>query len=104
MRSKLFILAAGLALAAPAARADSIDGNWCSADGRYLTIQGPQITTPGGVRMEGSYTRHGFSYVVPAAEPGGGQTAVLTLVHEQLVRYVLAAATSEWKRCSPPTS
>lgn len=104
MWSKILPFAAGLALLAPAARADAIDGNWCSADRRLLTIQGPQIVTPGGARMEGSYTRHGFSYVVPAQEPGGGQTAVLTLVNDQLVRYVLQGATSEWKRCAPPTS
>lgn len=106
MKTTIAAAAIGLVLtAAGVARADAIDGNWCSGDGKYLTIQGPQIVTPGGTRMEGDYSRHGFVYVVPAPEPGSGQKAVLSLVSDQLVRYVLGAGTpSEWKRCSPPTS
>lgn len=106
MRTAIAVGAIGLVISATGvARADAIDGNWCSGDGKYLTIQGPQIVTPGGARLEGDYSRHGFIYVVPAPEPGGGQKAVLTLVSDQLMRYALGTgAPSEWKRCSPPTS
>ena len=106
MKTAIATAAFGLVLtAAGIARADAIDGNWCSSDGKYLSIHGPQIVTPGGARLEGDYTRHGFVYVVPAPEPGNGQKAVLTLVSDHLMRYALGAgAPSEWKRCSPPTS
>ena len=32
------------------ARADAIDGHWCHADGRLISIAGPRIVTPGVVR------------------------------------------------------
>lgn len=100
-------LVLGLALAAGPARADAIDGNWCSTDGRYMTIEGPAITTPGGARIQGQYDRHHAAYVVPTAEPGAGQTVQMTLVNEQTVhakRGAAEGAPEVWKRCARPTS
>ena len=65
-------------LSAPA-RADVIDGDWCNAAGRQMTIRGPEITTPGGKQARGDYTRHSFSYVVPAGEAGAGETVSIIL-------------------------
>src|SRR4051794_38960756 len=74
MTLRTLILAAVLLLAAPpAALADAIDGNWCSADGQHMTINGDDITTPGGKQIKGNYDRHAFDYVVPAGEPGSGE-------------------------------
>ena len=88
--------------------ADSIDGNWCHNDGRRFSIRGPEIVTPGGKRMEGNYSRHGFSYLVPAPEPSEGQTIVMTLANENTVylRYgeATAGAQETWLRCSPSIS
>lgn len=98
-------LIAGLG-AAPA-RADAIDGHWCAGDGRYLNIRGPVLTTGGGTRVEGDYTRHGFRHVIPAGEPDGGAIAVLTLVEDRLVHRVVGAAGGPpeiWRRCAPATS
>ncbi len=75
---KIFIAALGLAMLAGPALADAIDGNWCHTDGRRFTIRGPEIVTPGGKRMEGNYSRHWFSYVAPAPEPGAGETIFMT--------------------------
>ena len=72
------------------ARADQIDGNWYFRDGRSLSINGPQTVTPGGARMTGDYHRHGFTYVVPAAEPGAGGTVVMNQLDEQTVEVILA--------------
>ena len=48
MTHRKLILAAVLLLAAPTTvLADAIDGNWCSADGQHMTINGDDITTPG---------------------------------------------------------
>lgn len=94
------------------ARADQIDGEWCTVDGRqYISIQGPSIITPGGKRTEGNYSRHAFSYVVPEAEAGSGQTVRMTLVNEQTVHSQTGEAAASaptpmlvWQRCRRPTS
>lgn len=94
-------------LAAASARADAIDGHWCAEDGRHLDIRGPVLVTPGGRRIDGSYTRHGFSYVVPDGEPGGGATSVLTLVSDRTVHRVVGTGGGGpeiWRRCAPATS
>jgi hypothetical protein len=88
------------------ARADAIDGNWCSEGGLRLTIQGRSLLSPGGARMEGEYDRHHFSYTAPAGEPGAGGRVDLQLMGENLVRVQAAAGSIEplWRRCGPPVS
>jgi hypothetical protein len=99
-------MGAGLLVAPGAARADAIDGHWCSEGGLRLTIQGPNLLSPGGARMDGDYTRHGFSYTAPAGEPGGGGRVDLRLMGENAVRVQAANGTIEpvWRRCGPPVS
>ena len=60
-------LALLIALTPWAANADAIDGDWCR-EGRHLSIDGPNITTPGGNAIQGDYDRHGFRYTAPAGE------------------------------------
>jgi hypothetical protein len=108
-RLKVFFAALGLVLFAAPAFADAIDGDWChQASGRRFSIRGPQIVTPGGTSMAGDYSRHWFSYVVPAPEPGAGKTVFMQLLDENTVHLRLgeeAAANPEtWIRCSPTTS
>jgi len=108
-RLKTFIAALVLAMLAGPAFADAIDGNWCHSDGRRITIRGSEIVTPGGKRMEGNYSRHWFSYTVPAPEPDAGQTIVMTLANENTVHLQHgeasdAAAQETWVRCSPSIS
>jgi hypothetical protein len=92
--------------------ADVIDGYWCFPDGKRITIQGPSIVTPAGSQIQGDYSRHFFSYVVPPADPEAGQTVFMTLVNEDTVHLRTGAAPSYssggpvqvWHRCGPPTS
>ncbi len=94
-------LAAACLIASGPARADAIDGDWCHADGRRLTIKGPQLTTPGGARIEGDYDRHGFAYVVPAAEPDAGGTVVMILMGETRMRMKAPSdPDQQWRRCT----
>lgn len=101
---------AGLALAAAilapgAALADAIDGDWCSPGGaRHLHIQGAKIKTPGGVNMEGVYTRHSFDYVAPAGEREAGKRVAMRLVNEQTVLFRPDGEPREevWNRCNRP--
>jgi len=104
------ICALPLLAAAGAARADAIDGNWCHASGKRLTIEGPRIVTPGGTAMTGEYDRHGFAYVVPAGEPGAGKHMVMVLESEDVMHMgegtqrVLPENAETWHRCGPPVS
>ena len=103
-----YVMLALLALLAPAehAWADAIDGHWCFADGRRLSISGPDLVTPGGKRMTGDYDRHAFAYEVPDGELGAGSTVFMVQLNEETVRVRIgtppsAAGDSEtWRRCS----
>jgi hypothetical protein len=108
-RIRLLVVAFALLVPVKPALADSIDGNWCHNDGRHFNIRGPEIVTPGGVRMEGSYSRHAFSYRTPMSEPGAGQTVDMSLADENTVYLrrgdvVAAGAPETWRRCSPSIS
>jgi hypothetical protein len=93
---------AGLALLPQAARADSIDGAWCSPDGKHLTIEGRKIKTPGGANIEGNYTRHAFQYVAPASEPSAGATIYMSLMNQTTAQVRDGTPVAQpvvWKRC-----
>jgi len=92
-----------VAMSAGAARADVIDGDWCSLEGKHFTIHGPAIVTPGGAKLEGNYTRHSFTYVVPANETPAGVTIFMALMNETTVRLREGSdpttPTQVWRRC-----
>ena len=90
------------------ARADAIDGDWCAAEGNlHMSINGADITTPGGKQIKGNYTRHAFDYVVPDGEAGAGETVNILLRGEYLAVSRQGAADAplkEWRRCAMRTS
>ena len=100
------------ALSAQVARADAIDGNWCSAEGKRMLIEGPAITTPAGTQTQGNYSRHYFTYQVPASDPGAGKTVSMALLNENTVHLTMAADAQSaqqspvevWHRCPPAVS
>ena len=111
MSSRLLWSLTGLALAvlmatATPALADAIDGDWCRADGKRMSIHGPEIVTPGGNKINGDYGRHSFSYVIPAGEAGAGATVSITLLSEYLAHAREGAdpKVHEWRRCQPSVS
>src|SRR5690348_6355890 len=84
-----FVAAAGLAaccacLLPSRALADAIDGEWCFGTSHFA-IDGPNILTPGGNRIQGNYSRHGFTYVVPVNEAGAGGEVNMVLLNEEMV-------------------
>ncbi|MGH7123534.1 MAG: hypothetical protein ACREFI_04120 [Stellaceae bacterium] len=101
-----------IALSAHVARADAIDGSWCSAEGKRMQIEGPAITTPAGTQWHGNYSRHYFTYEVPASDPGAGQTVYMALQNENTVHITVAADAQAaqkspvevWHRCPPAVS
>ncbi len=102
---RVLFVAAGLGLVAGSAWADSIDGAWCRTGARVV-ISGPSIVTPGGAKMSGMYDRHGFSYVVPAGEPGAGGMMEMRLLGEYDMQSRIGASgpVEDWRRCGPETS
>jgi hypothetical protein len=89
------------------ALADAIDGDWCHDNGKRMSIQGPDIVTPGGSRIKGDYDRHSFNYVVPAGEAGAGEAVAIVLMSEYLAHARQGAATAAvqvWRRCQPGVS
>ena len=105
------LTALALLVEPPAARADVIDGDWCQP-GRHFSIKGPEIVTPAGHRLQGNYSRHYFTYIVPAAEPEAGQYIAMTLVNENTVHLrkggdaaaAAQASVQVWLRCAPAVS
>ena len=101
-----------IALSPGLARADAIDGNWCSAEGKRMSIEGPAIVTPAGTQTRGDYNRHYFTYQVPPSDPGAGQTVYMALLNENTVRLTMASDAQKaqqtpvevWHRCPPPVS
>lgn len=89
------------------ARADAIDGDWRRADGKRMSIRGPDITTPGGIRTRGEYCRHAFSYVIPPGETGAGEQVAITLLSEYLAHARQGADNTPvqvWNRRQPGVS
>jgi hypothetical protein len=103
MRLVAIAALAGLVAAGPA-RADAIDGHWCTEGGLRLSIAGPSIVTPGGARLQGDYGRHDFAYTAPASDPGGPQRVTMRLRGENLMQVEAAGLDPLWRRCGPPTS
>ena len=84
--------------------ADAIDGDWCRADGKRMKIRGPEIVTPGGNQTRGDYSRHSFSYVIPAGEAGAGENVSIILLSEYLAHARQGSDTAPvqvWNRCPP---
>ena len=103
------MVAIGFALAtfaaAPHALADVIDGDWCSAKGENLMIEGPKIRIPSGVTIEGQYSRHEFAYQPPEGDPDQGAVVYMELLNEETmvlrrIRDGKITSTDTWHRCN----
>jgi hypothetical protein len=103
--NRLALTATMFLLTAQSVLADAIDGDWCSPQGKHLTIRGPEITTPGRVTMQGIYRRHQFSYTAPAGDPDAGVQIYLDLLNEEHMNFYRTdkngklAEPDLWKRC-----
>lgn len=45
-----------------------VDGSWCAADGRRISVDGLSVVTPGGQRATGRYSLRAFTFELPAGE------------------------------------
>jgi len=99
-------IALGLVLSAVVAKADVIDGNWCSPTNATMTIEGPRIVTPSGKVTHGDYYRHHFDYIVPDGDKDAGAHVHADLIDEDHIILTMTPpnATNSgqpeiWKRC-----
>jgi len=99
------VAAAVFLLVASPAFADRIDGNWCYQDGRQMTIDVPQIKTPGGTVMTGEYDLHAFLYIAPPGEgqgePDAGAVIAMVQLNDETINVQVgkAPAVQVWNRC-----
>jgi len=101
-RNLMLPLVFAVVVQAGTARADAIDGDWCSTDGQRMSIRGDNITIPSGKQIVGRYSRHAFDYVIPPGDSGAGDTVDIILRSEYLAFSRQAATgdrTTEWRRC-----
>ncbi len=93
-----------MAIAIPA-RADAIDGDWCSPEGKHLTIKGPEITTPDKITLRGNYRRHEFYYVEPEGGADAGTQVYLNLLNDEEMNFQRTSKDGKldelviWRRC-----
>ena len=106
IRRLLLALPLFASLPAGVARADAIDGDWCSADGQRMTIRGDNIVTPSGKQVAGNYSRHAFDYVIPSGDSGAGDIVSIILRSEYLALSRQGTQggekgdrPTEWRRC-----
>jgi hypothetical protein len=106
LRALTAIASFALVGSSTSALADAIDGDWCHANGKRMSIRGPEIVTPGGKQTRGDYSRHFFSYVIPPGESGAGETVSITLLSEYLAHARIGGdpTVHEWHRCQPSVS
>jgi len=91
---------------------DTVDGEWCSADGRRLIIDGADITTPDGSKTTGNYDAHHYLFTMPISEQNGGAEVDIVLVMDDTVhiRYLkepvgeTALRPERWIRCKTKIS
>lgn len=104
--STLFVGAALLAGASPAF-ADSIDGKWCSEDGRRIIIEGSTgIWGAGGLKLTGEYLRYTYAFPMPAGEPEAGQRVEMRFRRsDQRILVTIGGGEAKvWQRCLPEIS
>ena len=100
------VIAALFILVASAAQAQisppALDGDWCRADGKRLSVKGPDIVMPGGKPLRADYARAFASWVIPEGEPNAGITVTMMLVGSDRAHMREGAADTppeEWRRC-----
>jgi hypothetical protein len=98
---RAFLLALSLGLLPGLVRADEISGDWCSALGRHLRIEGDEVVTPGGQRTHGIYSRHAYEFIIPDGEADAGLTIQMRQLSEERVLVQIGEdEVEEWSRCA----
>ncbi|MCU0819042.1 MAG: hypothetical protein MUF11_06980 [Beijerinckiaceae bacterium] len=95
-----------LTLASPAL-ADSIDGKWCSEDGRRITIEGSLgLWGTAGLKISGDYLRYTYLFAMPSGEPEAGQKVEMRFRRmDQTIAVKIGEGEAKiWRKCPPDIS
>jgi hypothetical protein len=97
-----------LTLSANTVLADQIDGNWCSRDGRSISIDGPDVTTSRGIAVKAAYNRHHINFVIPSGEPNEGGSFQADQLNDNEIRVIIVRQSGGpvgeaeiWTPCKP---
>ncbi|HKY86560.1 MAG TPA: hypothetical protein VJL90_07365 [Pseudorhodoplanes sp.] len=102
IRMTVLSVAAAHAQSLTAQGLPALDGNWCHADGKRMTIKGSDIVTPGGKPLRADYARTFASWVIPDGEHNAGMTVTMMLIGADRAHTREGAADTpplEWRRC-----
>lgn len=90
------------------ALADQIDGNWCSPTGKTLSVDGPQVVTPGGSSVTANYDRHHVDFIIPKGEARAGERFVADQLGDEEIKVTIAGSAGAkiakpeiWTPCKP---
>jgi hypothetical protein len=88
--------------------ADRIDGDWCSPRGQSISVNGPNVVTPGGQTVVANYDRHHVDFEIPEGEPSSGDRfSADQLNHEEISVSIVPARDARtgkaviWTLCKP---
>ena len=94
------------------ARADSINGTWCSPGGKRIVISYENVTLDDGNEVYGDYDRHHYVFKMPPDGEWAHKTADIVLGGEDVIyiRYIsesgveLLPEPEKWTRCQADLS
>lgn len=90
------------------ALADSIDGKWCSEDGkRRIEIKGATgIWGRAGIVIDGQYYRYTYIFPMPASEPDAGQNVEMRFRRsdQRMLVKIGSGEVAVWGPCVPEIS
>ena len=85
-----------LAVLPLAAQADEISGEWCSATGMSIFIEGERVRAPSGEMVDGLYSRHRYEF----AMPDSGAPFVMHQHSDEVSTVTIGNSAPEtWTRC-----
>lgn len=110
--SQLALAYAILVVLTHSAKADAVDGHWCSPNDHQLFIDGSVVIINDLSETNGDYGRHHYVFEMPEDEFMGGSQVDLVLISPNIahVRYIsktgdeLNKMPEVWTRCSDSIS
>ena len=108
----IFALCTASVLYIDVAMADSINGIWCSMDGRQFKILYEVVKLGDGIELDGDYDRHHYVFRMPPHGEWGDATVDLVMGSQDVVfvRYFsrsgieLLPEPEKWTRCEASVS
>lgn len=111
MSRRFRVLISGLAITAfgmiEPVWADSIDGKWCSEDGkRRIEIKGSTGIWGRGLVIDGTYLRYTYLFSMPAGEPDAGQPVEMRFrrADQRMLVRIGTGEQTVWQACLPEVS